>query len=75
MQQESIKLTNSDSKNFLITIVTKKYIFQMNAVLKNFQLINPEEKITMVSTKILNSTTGSNMVNNKKCFLRKISAY
>ncbi len=64
----AIKLIKSDIYN-----VTKKYRFQINAVLLNLLLICESWKIKHVpdSTKMWSSATVFNVDNNQKCFLSR----
>ncbi len=59
IHQRCIKLIKSDNKE--ICNVTKRFLFQINAVLLNFEFFKNAEKSMYFSTKILSSTTVFNI--------------
>ncbi len=75
IHQGHIKLIKRASTD--IYKCNKRFLFQINAVLLNFLFICESWKIKSitVSTKILCSTTVSNIDNNQKYFLSSKSAY
>ncbi len=59
IHQICIKLIKSDNKE--ICNVTKRFLFQINAVLLNFEFFKNAEKSMYFSTQILSSTTVFNI--------------